>query len=61
MTLKSVDETKNPYEALKEIIIENDKLKEVNMEDDCVICLFIPYNNFFDVVPTHEIKKIKDC
>jgi len=42
-------------------LIPEDKIATVlNEDDDCVICLFIPYERFFEVVPTHEIKKIKE-
>lgn len=42
-------------------LISDDKLAQVLDQDDCVICLFIPYNKFFEVVPSNEIRKIKEC
>ena len=43
-------------------LIPEEKVATVlNENDDCVICIFIPYRKFLEVVPSHEIKKIKQC
>ena len=35
--------------------------KAVNQNDDCVVCLYLPYKNLYDVIPMNEYKLIKDA